>query len=83
VEEKQGVRCSLYALLFVTPLSGLWAWTRLSELAAELHEAAAAAVLLLIAAHVVGAAVEHFLFGNDSVGRMAPGLGEPKDDPGT
>jgi cytochrome b561 len=69
-----GVHFALYLLLLVLPLSGLWAWVMRSGLAAEVHEAAAAALVLLTLAHALGAAAEHFLFRNDSLTRMVPGL---------
>ena len=75
------VHLGLYALLFFLPLSGLWAWAMHSELAAEVHERAVLLLSWLVAAHILGAATEHFVFRNDSLKRMIPMLTAPSEPP--
>lgn len=68
------VHLSLYLTLFALPLTGLWAWVTRGGLAAQVHEWGTQALLLLILAHVLGAAAEHLVFRNDALRRIAPFL---------
>jgi cytochrome b561 len=61
---------ALYLLMFAMPLTGAIAWFGHSEIAAELHELGQRILALLIGLHVLGALVEHFIFGQNTLLRM-------------
>ena len=73
---------ALYAFIIVTPLTGLAAWVLKLDLAAEMHEWLRWPFVLLLIGHVVGAIVEHSVFGNATLMRMLrPGSPRQKESP--
>jgi cytochrome b561 len=61
---------ALYGFLIGMPVTGAIAWFTGLELSAELHELGRLVLIPLIAAHVLGALAEHFVFKTDSLMRM-------------
>ena len=61
---------ALYGFLIGMPVTGAIAWFTGLELSAELHELGRLILIPLIAAHVLGALAEHFVFKTDSLIRM-------------
>lgn len=61
---------ALYAALFLMPLTGAIAWFGGAEWAATVHETGRLLFVVLILGHVVGALLEHFVLGNDTLRRM-------------
>lgn len=61
---------ALYLLMFAMPLTGALAWFGHDEIAAELHEYGRLLLIALIGLHVLGALVEHFVLGRDTMWRM-------------
>jgi cytochrome b561 len=65
-----------YIVLIALPLGGILAWFGRSEVAASLHALLAVALPFFIAAHVLGALVHQFVFGDNLIGRIVrPGAG--------
>lgn len=60
----------LYGFIFAMPLTGALAWFFGIEASAEVHEIGRLVLIPVIGLHVLGAAVEHFVFRNDSLIRM-------------
>lgn len=60
----------LYALLIGMPLTGASAWFLGVEAAAEIHENGKNLLLFLVAFHVAGALVEHFILRSNVLRRM-------------
>lgn len=56
-----GTHLALYALLLAIPVTGAVAWGGASEGAADVHEALTTALLVLVAAHILGALYGQFL----------------------
>jgi cytochrome b561 len=61
---------ALYGFLIGMPVTGAIAWFTGLELSAEVHEIGRLVLLPLIAAHVLGALAEHFVFKTNSLVRM-------------
>ena len=64
----------LYVLLFAVPMPDFLATDReVQEIAAEVHEALIAALLLVVIAHIAAALRHHFLLRDDVLSRMLTG----------
>jgi cytochrome b561 len=61
---------ALYGFLVGMPVTGAIAWFTGLEFSAILHELGRFVLIPLIAAHVIGALAEHFVFKTDSLVRM-------------
>lgn len=61
---------ALYGFLIGMPVTGAIAWFTGFEFSAVLHELGRFVLIPLIAAHVIGALAEHFVFKTDSLVRM-------------
>jgi len=61
---------SLIALLFIVPLSGLWAWVDSSKFLAEAHGVLQGLIWVFLGLHVVGALVHHYILRTNVLRRM-------------
>lgn len=61
---------SLYLLLLIVPITGLWAWYGPSDFMAEIHEVTQALMLLLVILHVAAALIHHFILKTNVMRRM-------------
>lgn len=60
----------LYAMIFVMPLTGMFAWYFEIEAIGELHELAKPLVIALLAVHTAGALWQHFVDKTDVLKRI-------------
>lgn len=61
---------ALCLVMFAMPMTGAFAWFGNNEIAAELHELGRFMLIALNGLHVLGALVEHFVFGQNTLLRM-------------
>lgn len=61
---------TLYALVFLTPVSGLLAWFGQQSWAAQIHEVMKPLLIILIGLHVLGALYQHYVLKSGVLARM-------------